>query len=490
MMTRFSHAIRSALLLPVVAALVAFVPTGPASAVAASARPRPVPPTPAYSPPPSEPSPFSSSDTFCVPALDHFDAVAPTDPSVQGAPANVVWLAPPETSAGAPGEMNLVGTFARLVEQCGGIGGRPFAVHVVHQSGDARTDCATIGRYRPEIVVARSTPAGWGCIVRDQRTILLTGSPTANADLTGAGGRLVATDSTEGVQEARLLGLVASGRVDDAKVAVVAGPDAAGIEFERAARAALATRQLHPVDLADADAVLVSSLDQTALPQLEAITANARAGRPLAVYAFEDARSSVPAAVDRMGPVNAEALLRNVQLYAFSPVADARYRATMPPNTFSGMCNRATVEETVKRSSVTSTTVAAEPPLSASFLSTADVCLLVRVAARALFMAGPAPDQRALITALHRLPYVDQAVPAGTPKPRPNEVINEPVRRIEQVVVLSQVDRSCPSASTTTTTTSSPAGTVDACWKVASGWDEGGSVVNVPLRPTLAAVNH
>jgi hypothetical protein len=122
--------------------------------------------------------------------------------------------------------------------------------------------------------------------------------------------------------------------------------------------------------------------------------------------------------------------------------------------------------------------------LSTSYLVTADVCLLLRTVARGMFAAGAEPDQRAVITALHRLPYVDQAAPAGTPKPRPNQVVNEPVRRIEQVVVLIQPSLTCPSATTTTAAVAT-----DACWIPADGWDEGGRVVNVPL-PATVAVSH
>ena len=119
------------------------------------------------------------------------------------------------------------------------------------------------------------------------------------------------------------------------------------------------------------------------------------------------------------------------------------------------------------------------------------MCLLMRVVARGLFAAGPTPDQRAVIIALHRLPYVDQAVAAGTPKPRPNQMVNEPVRRIEQVVLLSQVQGACSSATTTTTSPdASRVPTTDACWAPAPGWDEGGMVVNVPLPPAPVTVSH
>jgi hypothetical protein len=154
------------------------------------------------------------------------------------------------------------------------------------------------------------------------------------------------------------------------------------------------------------------------------------------------------------------------------------YRASRPPNTFMQMCNQAYVAATTLRDKATSTTLPTEPPLSATYLQVSDVCLAERIIARAAFAAGPTADAPSLVPALHRLPYLDAAAPAGTPKPRPNQVVNEPVTRIAQVVVLSQAQDPCPATSSSTTVGST------VCWTPVSGWDDGGRVVNVPLsRP-------
>ena len=89
---------------------------------------------------------------------------------------------------------------------------------------------------------------------------------------------------------ARLVSLVQSGRLADRKVAIVAGDDATGVEFRRAAQFALASAKIRPVALARADAVLVPTLDVSALPLLEASTAAARHGRALDVYGVDRAR--------------------------------------------------------------------------------------------------------------------------------------------------------------------------------------------------------
>jgi hypothetical protein len=466
---------------PLVLAVAAFTP-------ASRAKTPTTQPTPAYSPPPSEPSPFSKADMFCVPDSDQFETVSRTDPSLHAQPAELVWLAQPDSTSAPAGEAANVGTFTRLVNMCGGIGGRPLHVDVVRSTGDPATDCTAATRLQPLIVVSMPEPAAWSCLVHDARTILLTGSPVSNTDLTGAGGRLVATGSTEGVERARMLSLVNEGRFTDHKVAIVAGDDATGTAFRQAAESALATKQVKPVDLARADAVLTPSLDVTTLPLLVTATASVRRDRPLDVYGFDVASSSVPSALDQQDAATEARLLRSVNLYTFSPVTDPFYRESRSPNNFSQMCNRTVADAAVTRAHAATTTTAdqSQPPLSASTLMTTDVCLLTRIAARGLFLAGPTPDQPTLIRALHRLPYTDQAAPSSTPKARPNQVVNEPVRRIEQVVVLSQLQPSCSTDTTTTVTTVRPT----ACWAPASGWNDGGTVVNVPLVATPVPISH
>lgn len=477
MMARRSDLTRALVLVPIALTLFGFAP-------ASRPKPRPTLPTPAYSPPPSEPSPFSRPDTFCAKEDNRFEGVAPSDPRL-AAPADVVWLTTPGASP-PDAQAADIETFARLVDACGGIGGRPLAVHVVPTSGDPHADCANaVTELHPVIVVSTDRSPAWSCIVRDQHTILVTDADMPNADFTGSGGRLVATRSPEGIERARLLNLVASDRLADRKVAVVAGDDPAGAAFEQDARAVLAAARVKLVDLSKADTVLAPSIDVDTLPQLVADTATARRGRPLDAYAFADADSSTPAALEAEDPVAAQRLLRSANLYAFSSTSDRSYRTGQPLNAFSEMCNRAVVEAGTPRAGTTTTTRPPEPPISSSVLSTADVCLLSRIVDRALFAAGPTLDQRALITALHRLPYIDQAAGSGTPKPRPNQVVNEAVRRIEQVVVLTQLQGSCPSDTTTTT-----AARVEACWAPVSGWDDGGQVVNAPLPGAPVAVSH
>jgi hypothetical protein len=482
MMPRRFRTLPVALLAPVALALVGF--TAPSRN-----HPKPPTPTPAYNPPPSEPSPFSTADAFCVPAKNLFPNTPTTDPQLRAQPAEVVWLSPPSSDVSAANDDSDVDTFVRLVGRCGGIAGRPLSLHVVRSTGDAATDCVNaVDRFHPVIVVSSELPAAWSCIVKDRQTILLTGADVSNADLTGSGGRLVAAGSSEGIEQARLLALVESGRLDGRKVAIVAPPDADGAAFLQDATSALATKRIQPVALAAADTVLLPSLDLAALPQLQAATTPTRS-QPLDVYSFDAVDPSVPATLAARVP-NAPDPLRAVRLFGFAPVNDLAYRAGANPDTFSEMCNQAAAGRITRPGDTTTTTTEPKPPLAPSYLATADVCLLSRVVARGLYAAGPTLDQRALVTALHRLPFVDQTSPGGTRKPRPNQVVNEPVRRIEQTIALEQVGSTCPSASTGTTTTTTAAAPPILCWSPATDWDSGGRVVNVPLPVAATPAAH
>ncbi len=311
MIARIRPTVRTALFVLLALSLCGFART-------TRARPQPVPPTPAYAPPPGEESPFSQPDQFCVPSANRFDGVTPTEAQLRSQPAVIVWLAD-DRAPGWRTEIAAAEAFARIVQQCGGIGGRPFEVRVVRETGGASTDCVAALRVHPVMVVATATPRAASCIVRDQRTILVTGADVSNADLKGSGGRFVANGSTDGVDRARLLGLVDSGRLDGKGAAIVTTPDATGAEFRYDARAALATRGMRPVALGNADAVLEPTLDLGALPSLESSTSALSRKVTLDVYGFDAASGSVPTVLDAEPPAIAR-WLRSLRLHAFSPV--------------------------------------------------------------------------------------------------------------------------------------------------------------------------
>ncbi len=372
--------------------------------------------------------------------------------------------------------------FARMINRCGGIGGRQFDLHVVAETGDPNADCLdATTRFHPLVVASLAVAPAQRCIVQTQRTILVSDSDASNADLAASSGRLVATGSAEGTVRARLLDLVSSGRLGGRTVAIAAGKSPSDVQFLRTARGVLAASSIRLVGLPRASAVLVPMLDVTTVPQLVA-TARRPRHQPLDVYSFSGATDDALQQVDHVAGGHPAQLLNSANLFAFAGVADWSYRASLAPNAFSDMCNQAYASAAPKSPSST-TARPTDAPLSATYLHVADVCLLLRIVARGLFAAGVDVNQMKLATALHRLPYIDLAAPSGTPKPRPNQVVTEAVKRIEQVVVLTQVEASCPTSASSTRIGGS------LCWVPVPGWDDGGRVVNVPLTSAVRAVS-
>jgi hypothetical protein len=432
----------------------------------------PVPPTPAYSPPTREPSPFSTPDAFCDPAQNNFDLVEPTGTRTSSEPVTVVVL-DPGTGNDVVGQE--VEAFAGLINDCGGIGGRTLDVSVEPDSGNATVNCLVATRQRHAfMVVAMAPSAAAPCIVRDQRTILVTATDAPNTDLTSNGGRLVVTGSNEGITRARVQALIDDDRLDRRRVAVVAGSAVDSSDFVAETTAVLRANKIPVVTPDHADTVLEASLD----PATVTAPHSARKGLPYEIYDFSDhpdqtldrLRTSIGADLPRA--------LRTAAVYSFASVEDPGFRSVRPPSGFSNMCTTEYQAALAKTAGpvATTTTVPSDVPPTLEAQQVADVCLMMRIVARALFAAGIDLTQRAAIRALHRLPFIDSTAPGGIAKPRPNQVLNEPARRIQQVVVLDKAEAPCTNDTIPSTTSAVPS-----CWSTAPDWDDGGRVVNVPL---------
>ena len=208
-----------------------------------------------------------------------------------------------------------------------------------------------------------ATPAQQ-CITHDQHTILVTESDASNADLGASSGRLVATGSAEGVERARLVDLVESGRLDGRAVAVMAGNDPGDVEFAQTARAVLAASKIRVVEPGRASVVLEPTLDVASVPLLTATTAAGRGRQPLDVYGFSPASDADLAQLQQVSGDDPARMLRTVNLFVYTSVSDPMYRADHSPNTFTEMCNQAYASALPKRASSTTTTLAPDAPLS------------------------------------------------------------------------------------------------------------------------------
>jgi hypothetical protein len=99
-------------------------------------------------------------------------------------------------------------------------------------------------------------------------------------------------------------------------------------------------------------------------------------------------------------------------------------------------------------------------------------------------MAGPNPTERDVVRAFHNLPNTDRTGPDGRPAARPNQLVNEPVRRVQTVVVRTQLTTSCLAPGATTT---SPSSAAQWCWAPVNGYGDGGRAVDTELTTSTTA---
>ena len=442
-------------------------------------------PQPDHSPPPREASPFTSEDSFCTPDVNQFDAVQLDDPRLSTT-IPVVMLVPGSASAVAtpspardPGEV--ARAFGELVNECGGIGGRKVDFHVLVESGRPLDDCReATQQLHALVVVSFTTSPAESCIARDQQTIMVTGSDLSNESLTGTQGRLVGTGSTEGVLQAQVLDLLDSGRLDDKHVAIVASTSPPDATFARSTANLLLAHKIPLVSRAKADVILVPRVDPATLPSLLQGAASAPRRTPLEVYGFSETTDQSIDQLRQAGGIAAAKLLDTAAVYTYNSREDEEARVGQSPGQFATMCNQAYADEHGHSVAAADLPQPSPPaPSDVAFLQVAKICLAMRIVARGLFNAGVDPTQQSVVKALHKLPYIDNELPDGTPKARPNQVVNEPVERVEQVVVLSRAEFPCTRAGLLQSV----------CWAPATGWDDGGRAVNAPLAgSTLASV--
>jgi len=338
------------------------------------------------------------------------------------------------------------------------------------------------------IVVSWAASPAQSCITNAEHTIMVTESDVSNDTLAGTQGRLIATGSTEGVLQGRILDLIQSGRLDGKHTAIVAGTAPADVAFDQTATTLLHENKIPVVPAAQADAFLVPGIDPLALPLLSQTTAATHHKTPVEVYGFSDVTDQSLDQLRQSGGVAAAQSVAQLGVFGYLPIQDEAARLGQSAGPFAAMCSREYVASHGKGVTTTTTTLPpASPPTVSSdpYTQVARICLAMRIVARGLYNAGIDVTQASAIKAFHKLAYIENELADGSKKPRPNQVINEPVARVEQVVVLSQAEYPCKHPSL-------PQNPADyrMCWVPVSGWDSGGRVVNAPLLGSTSPTAH
>ena len=455
---------------------------------------------PDTSPPPPEESPFSGADDFCTPS-DPPTGVA-LGASMSGvSPTTVDATLFVDATDPAPATAAALGSrFARQVNACGGIHGRRLALHTVVATGDTATDCTAVIATGAAVVVATGSPGLDDCVRSNPGLVVVAPeAAAANELLATTHGRLFVGASTEGRIDAEVQDLVDHADLASAPFAVITGTDDVATAFRGALDGALTGHALHAAldlrtDLASADpaarrkvaqglraAGVRSVLTGTAGPDLLRVLSQLR--QPPTVYAMEHGAPTTGTATDANTVGTAASLPVRVESWT-APGAAAAAEG-LGPSEFTTRCSDWAVAAVPGARVSTTTTTTTTPATGAP--GPASVCLAMRLLARGLFLAGPNPTRRDVVRAFHNLPYTDRTGPDGEPVPRPNQLVNEPVRRVATVVVRTVATTPCPPSRAGGASTpsvkppSTTAGPASSCWVPVSGYDEGGREVDAAL---------
>jgi len=491
-MGRRWHAPLAAALFVALCATVAPIALAAPPADAASAVTVPGAAQPNTSPPPPEISPFSGADDFCTHADPPAGVVLSASmPGLSATTVDAALLLPPTDSSSATATAT---HFARLVNACGGIQGRRLALHPVVATGDPATDCSAVLATGAAVVVATGNPMLDACVQSNPGLVVVAPEAAAANDLLATThGRLFVGDSTEGRIDAEVEDLVAHAGLASSRFAVVTAPGDAATSFRSALSAALTARGLRPTldlqpDLQSADGSvrrdlarrlqdgrITAVLTDPLAPELAPLVAEVP--KPPTVYAMTSPES--PSNAPRVAFDAATTPAVRVESWT-APRAAAAVEG-LGPSALTKHCAEwaATPVPGTHGTTTTSTTTTTTAPGAAP---SASVCLAMRLLARGLFLAGPNPTQRDVVRAFHNLPDTDRIGPDGEPAARPNQLVNEPVRRAAAVVVRAALTTPCPaSGNTSTTSTTALGGTALSCWIPLSGYDDGGRAVDTML---------
>jgi hypothetical protein len=449
--------------------------------------------------PPREQSPFTPADDYCTRVTQKFKRLKPTDAGITKDAITVVLLTPsgtPSSGVAADGPVTAAAdpadeaqAFGELIDKCGGINGRQLDLHVLVESADPQADCIQATEaLHAFIVVTWTAFAAESCITNEHHTILITtGSPQSNATLANTHGRLITTDSNEGVLQARVLDLIGSGRLDDTKVGILLSADFPNVgdldarlkELLEAGHARVVFNDDAAPDTAGDDALdlagVIERFQRSGAKALITVGIG-----PAMLEALQNGNNLIPiydlsgigeSGIDQLRETSGTTVAKFVNdtgVYTWTAVTEQDFRVGQAPGSLTAMCNRSYV--------IYRRPAAAGKDLPAPSPSVARICLALRIAARALWSAGPNPTQRSTIRALHALPYIEDIAGEGSPKPRPNQVINEPVTQVQRVVVLDKAEYPCRHPALP----KDPA-SYRICLVPVQGWDDGGHAVNGPL---------
>jgi len=479
--------------------------------------------TPRVTPDPST-SPFTSKTSFCTKDTAKHTGLKATAPGVTADSIKMVAIEAPLQPGDSPqgyrynlgDPVDMLKTFAQMVNNCGGINGRKLDLAVVQQQGGAADQATTLANAQTACIkatedekpfIVMSWVGGFAapqCITDDHKTLMLDGLVTQNEYLKTAQGRHILFGNTNEVAQyqAPMLDLLKSGKLKGKKVAVLYPTFTTGIDLIKAnVTDLLKSKGVNVVystpltpdpagDISSQYPVLVNQLKQDGVNVLitgsaggntfrfSALTKELRnqgLNQAMQIYNLDAQYDAVIDLSRIVGGADGAKLINDMKIHSYSAAGQQDWRVGATESDLVTVCNK---DYDANTTLAKDTLPEPAPPAFARdpYSTVGLICAMYRTLGRALYNVGPKLTQKSAIKAFEALPFTDSIAAKGSPVPRPTQIINHPPTKVAYAQVLTKPEYPCAHPSL-------PPNPVNyrICLVPQPGYDKGGKVVTGPL---------
>jgi ABC-type branched-subunit amino acid transport system substrate-binding protein len=466
-------------------------------------------------------SPFTSTTSFCTKDTAKHTGLKATAPGVTADKISVVAIEPALQPGQSPqgfrfnlgDEVDMLKTFAEMINQCGGINGRQIDLNVIQAQGagdaattlaNAQADCIKATEdYKAFIVITWAAYAAAPCITDDHKTLLLSGLATQGEYLKTAQGRNILFGQTNEVAQyqAPMLELVKSGKLKGKKVAVLYPTFTTGVDLVKANVIDLLKAKGVNVVQAEAltpdpsgdissqyplvvgrlksngvDTIITSSAGGNTF-RFSALTKELRnqgLDKAVTLYSLDAQYDAVIDLSRQVGGVDGAKLINDMNIYGFSAAGQQDWRVGATEGTLVTQCNKDyDAATTLNQDDLPQP---APPAFARDPYGTVGlICAMYRTMARGLYNAGPNLTQKSAIKAFEELPYLDSVAAKGSPPPRPTQIINHVPTKVQYTQTLNKAEYPCAHPSLPP-----DAANYRICLVPQPGYDKGGKAITGP----------
>jgi hypothetical protein len=432
-------------------------------------------------------SPFTSPTQFCTKDTAKHTGLKASAPGVTANSIKVAAIEAPLRPGDSPqgfrfnlgDEVDMLKTFATMINNCGGINGRTIDLDVIQQQGagdaagtQAAAQAACIKATEDDkafVVLSWTGFATPQCVTDDHKTLLVSGLTTSAQYLKSRLQMLLGTPSEVGIYQAPVLDLIKSGKLKGKKVAVLYPTFTTGVDLVK--QNVIDLLKANKVNVVQAQALtpdpagdissqyplVVNQLKQNGVDTIFVGSAggntfrfaaftkelrNQGLDKNVTIYDLDAQYDSVADLSRIVGGTDGANLINSMKVYGYSAAGQQDWRVGASEGAFTTMCNK---------DYDASTTIAQEdlpqpaPPAFARdpYGTVGVICALYRTTARALYNAGPNLTQKAAVKAFEALPYLDNTGSQNSPKPRETQIVNTVPTTVSYAQALNKLEYPC-----------------------------------------------